>query len=197
MKLCSRREHSKIAIESLKEALGVIEGVKKQDLSVSPAVVYAKDFNTDYGFAYAMGALGMHYKDSDEIIVRYSKPEDKETGEINICFEVFRSKPKVFQKWLKERGEENPLYFFITSSKEMKDSIKFLNSLGVKDDEGDSISHCLEDMKKHFDPTQNKIYVDIRLYDNIPTMSWSYVGKLYECDINYDMFKEEVNKVVK
>ena len=196
MNLRSRKELTMISIEGLKEALGVVENVKKQDF-VNPIVVYAKDFKSEFGFALALGAIAKHFKDSEDIVVRYSKPENKETKEIMTCFEVFRSKSKVFLKWLKERGEENPSYFLITSSKEIKESIKFLNSLGVKNDEGESISNCTEDMKKYFDPIENKIYVDIRLYDNIPTMSWSYVGKFYECDVNYEMFKEEVKGVVK
>lgn len=189
----SKKELSKIALESLKEAFGVINGVKEHDFSQSSVIVYAKDFKTECGFAYALGAIGKHYKDSDDIIVRYSKPENKETGEVMVCFEVLRSKAKVFLKWLKDRKE--PLYFFITSVKEIKDSVKFLNSLGVKDDEGNGISNFVEEMKKHFDPTQNKILVDIRLYGDVPTIVWDYVGKLYECDVTYEMAKAEISGI--
>lgn len=195
MRIPSKEEHRKMAIESLKEALKVVEEVKKHDLSESPAIVYANYFMTECGFAYAMGAIGMHFKDSDDVIVRYSKPENKETGEIMVCFEVFKSKAKVFLNWMKERNE--PIYFVMSSSKEIKECIKFFNSLGVKDDEGESISYFAENMKVDFDPTQSKVYVDIRLYDGVPTMAWSHVGNMYECDKTYNMVKEEIKSVVK
>lgn len=195
IKFPNKEENRKIAIESLKEALGVVEGVKKHDFSSSPVVVYAKDFNTKCGFAYAMGALGKHYKDSEDIIVRYSKPENKETGDVMVCFEVLKSKTKVFLKWMKEHNE--PIYFVMASAKEIKECVKFFNSLGVKDDDGESISYYAESMKSDFDPTQSKIYVDIRLYDGVPTMVWSYVGKMYECDKAFDAVKEEIKTILK
>lgn len=195
LRLKTNREHSKTAIESLKEALGVIKEVKEHDFESSSVVVYAKDFKTEAGFAYAMGALGKHFKDFDDIVVRYSKPKNDETGEIMVCFEVLKSKAKIFLKWMKEHNE--PIYFVVASNKEIKECVKFFKSLAVKDDDGESISYFTESMKSDFDPTQNKIYVDIRLYDEVPTMEWNYVGKMYECDKTFGMVKESIKEILK
>lgn len=185
----------KVYLESLKEAMGVFEGVKKQDLSVNPVIVYAKDFKSENGFAYAMNLCGKYFKDVDDVIVRYVKPENKETGEILVNFQVLKSKAKVFYKWFKEQTD--PLYFVFTSNKEMKEGIKFLNSLGVKGDDGESIADYAEEMKAEFNPNETKVYVDIRMYDGIPTLSWSYVGKFYECDKDFNSVKELIKSILK
>lgn len=185
----------KIHDESMKEAVGVFEGIKKQDLSIVPVIVYARDFKTERGFAYCMDMCGKYFKDSDDVIVRYAKPEDKETGEVSVNFQVLKSKTKMFLNWFRKQTET--LYFVCTSVREIKECIKFFNSLGVKGDDGESILVFADEMKADFNPDESKIYVAIMMFDNVPTLSWSQVGKFYECDHNFSDIKETIENVLK
>lgn len=63
-------------------------------ISETPLVIYANDCPDVETFAEALFSVADRYKDSDEIIVRYSKPEDKKTGEVRVCFEVVKDKNK-------------------------------------------------------------------------------------------------------
>ena len=91
-----------VALENANKVLSKLDGV---EITVEPIIFDVKEFESAHAFAVAMSIASKRYTDTDDILVRYTKPEDKETHEIYIQFHVLKSKAKMFQKFMNETDE--------------------------------------------------------------------------------------------
>ena len=124
-----------VALENANKILSKLDGV---EITVDPIIFDIKEFESAHAFAVAMSIASKRYADTDNIIVRYTKPEDKETHEIYIQFHVLKSKAKMFQKFMNETDET--FEFSVETSNEIKSCVKYLNSLGTKGEGGEPLS---------------------------------------------------------
>lgn len=170
------------------------------DITVDPIVFDLKEFSSTKAFAIAMLIAGNHYADTDDIIVRYTKPEDKETHEIYIQFHVLKSKAKMFQKFMSETNET--FEFSVETSNEIKSCVKYLNSLGTKGEGGEPLSSketdYAKDMKDAFTKGENKVFVMVKYDDELgtPLLEWNLVGADYEC-ANFEEVKNKIDAIIK
>lgn len=121
-----------------KEVSLLIDKLKETEVTAEPITFNLSDFTSSEMFAEAMFACGDLYKDSEDIVVRYSKPYNEEKTDVIVRFQVLRSKAKIFYNYLK--WNETKFNCFLTSNKEIKEAIKFFNSLGVKGEDMASLS---------------------------------------------------------
>ena len=170
------------------------------DITVDPIVFDLKEFSSTKAFATAMLIAGNHYADTDDIIVRYTKPENKETHEVSIQFHILKSKAKIFQKYIKENNTS--FEFVLTSNNEIKSCVKLLNSLGVKGEGGEPLSSketdYARDMKDSFKNGENKVYVLVE-YDkdnDTALLEWNLVNTDYVAP-NYNELKTNIDSIVK
>ena len=197
----TKEELEKERIATEKEAsnifLNKIDGV---EITTEPIIFDAKEFSSSKAFASAMLIAGKHYADTDDIIVRYTKPENKETHEVSIQFHILKSKAKVFQKYMRENNAS--FEFVLSSSNEIKSCVKLLNSLGVKGEGGESLSSketdYARDMKDALTKGENKIFVMVNYDDELstPLLEWNLVGVDYEC-VNFEEVKNKINTIIK
>lgn len=194
---------SKEAIEkelndAKEETKSIIEYIEEIGVSSEPITFYAKDFKGERSFAYALFNVAAYYKNSNDVIVRYAKPENKETKEILTCFQVLKSKAKIFDKYVD--GLSEPINFLVSSNKEIKDAIKFFNSLGVKDENGNGLlmkgSDLSDAIKNALKQNENKIYMEIKKSKEVNevVLDWYPV----DIDFNakdYDTAKIEVKSI--
>lgn len=192
-------EKERIATE--KEATNIflnkIDGV---EITTEPIIFDAKEFSSSRAFASAIFIAGKHYADTDDIIVRYTKPENKETHEVSIQFHILKSKAKVFQKYMREN--DTSFEFVLSSSNEIKSCVKLLNSLGVKGEGGEPLSSketdYARDMKDSFKNGENKVYVFAK-YDkdnDAVLLDWNLVNTNYVAP-NYNELKANIDSVLK
>jgi hypothetical protein len=192
-------EKERIAIE--KEATNIfmnkIDGV---EITTEPIIFDAKEFSSSRAFASAIFMSGKHYADTDDIIVRYTKPENKETHEVSIQFHILKSKAKVFQKYMRENNTS--FEFVLSSSNEIKSCVKLLNSLGVKGEGGEPLSSketdYARDMKDSFKNGENKVYVFAK-YDknnNAVLLYWNLVNIDYVAP-SYNELKTNIDFIIK
>ena len=138
--------------------------IKNMAITTEPITFYAGDFESINEFGKSLFQIADMFKDDMTTVVRYSKPVD-EYGNVKICFQILKSKAKAFEKFMKET--KSTLFCKITSAKEAKSIIKFINSLGVKDqDENNLITKSYD----YSDDIKNMLkdgYVSIKIeYDN-------------------------------
>jgi hypothetical protein len=76
-----------------------------------------------------MFMVGKRFKGEDDIVVRYSKPFTEDNN-VEYQFEIYKSKTKMLVNYLK--NNETTIACYLSSNKEIKEGIKFFNSLGVK-----------------------------------------------------------------
>ena len=196
----TKEELEKEIIAAEKEATNIflnkIDGV---EITTEPIIFDAKEFSSFRAFATAMFIAGKHYADTDDIIVRYTKPENKETHEVSIQFHILKSKAKVFQKYMRENNAS--FEFVLSSSNEIKSCVKLLNSLGVKGEGGEPLSSketdYASDMKNSFKNGENKVYVLVEyVKDNDTTLlEWNLVNGDYSSS-TYDEFKTKINSII-
>ena len=186
-----------VALENANKVLSKLDGV---EITVEPIIFDVKEFESAHAFAVAMEIASKRYADTDDILVRYTKPEDKETHEIYIQFHVLKSKAKMFQKFMNETGET--FEFSVETSNEIKSCVKYLNSLGTKGEGGEPLSSketdYTKDMKDALTKGENKIFVIVS-YDNelsIPLLEWNLVGADYEC-ANFEEVKNKLDTIIK
>ena len=186
-----------VALENANKVLSKLDGV---EITVEPIIFDVKEFESAHAFAVAMEIASKRYADTDDILVRYTKPEDKETHEIYIQFHVLKSKAKMFQKFMNETGET--FEFSVETSNEIKSCVKYLNSLGTKGEGGEPLSSketdYTKDMKDALTKGENKIFVIVS-YDNelsIPLLEWNLVGADYEC-ANFEEVKNKIDTIIK
>ena len=132
-----------------------IKGMDAASISGAPIAFDISDFDTEIDFAKSMFFAGEFFSGEDEIIVRYSKPQDKKTGIVSILFEILRSKSKLFLKYL--RNNDMNIVCIISSNKEWKECIKFFNSVGVKGEDMTPLSSKDSDYSSLFSEGVNEV----------------------------------------
>ena len=186
-----------VALENANKVLSKLDGV---EITVEPIIFDVKEFESAHAFAVAMSIASKRYADTDDILVRYTKPEDKETHEIYIQFHVLKSKAKMFQKFMNETDET--FEFSIETSNEIKSCVKYLNSLGTKGEGGEPLSSketdYAKDMKDALTKGENKVFVMVKYDDElgIPLLEWNLVGADYEC-ANFEEVKNKIETIIK
>ena len=197
----TKEELEKEIIAAEKEATSIflnkIDGV---EITTEPIIFDAKEFSSTRAFARAMFMAAKHYADTDDIIVRYTKPENKETHEVSIQFHILKSKAKVFQKYIRENNTS--FEFVLSSNNEIKSCVKLLNSLGVKGEGGEPLSSketdYAMDMKDSFKNGENKVYVFVE-YDkdnDTALLGWNLVNTDYVAP-NYNELKTNIDSIIK
>lgn len=186
-----------VALENANKVLSKLDGV---EITVEPIIFDVKEFESAHAFAVAMSIANKRYADTDDILVRYTKPEDKETHEIYIQFHVLKSKAKMFQKFMNETDET--FEFSVETSNEIKSCVKYLNSLGTKGEGGEPLSSketdYAKDMKDALTKGENKVFVMVKYDDElgIPLLEWNLVGADYEC-ANFEEIKSKIDTIIK
>lgn len=186
-----------VALENANKVLSKLDGV---EITVDPIIFDIKEFESAHAFAMAMFIASKRYADTDDIIVRYTKPEDKETHEIYIQFHVLKSKAKMFQKFMNEANET--FEFSVETSNEIKSCVKYLNSLGTKGEGGEPLSSketdYAKDMKDALTKGENKVFVMVSYDDELstPLLEWNLVGADYEC-ANFEEVKSKIDTIIK
>lgn len=186
-----------VALENANKVLSKLDGV---EITVDPIIFDIKEFESAHAFAVAMSIASKRYADTDDIIVRYTKPEDKETHEIYIQFHVLKSKAKMFQKFMSETNET--FEFSVETSNEIKSCVKYLNSIGTKGEGGEPLSSketdYAKDMKDALTKGENKVFVMVKYDDELgtPLLEWNLVGADYEC-ANFEEVKSKIDTIIK
>ena len=186
-----------VALENANKVLSKLDGV---EITVEPIIFDVKEFESAHAFAVAMSIASKRYADTDDILVRYTKPEDKETHEIYIQFHILKSKAKMFQKFMNETDET--FEFSVETSNEIKSCVKYLNSLGTKGEGGEPLSSketdYAKDMKDALTKGENKVFVMVKCDDElgIPLLEWNLVGADYEC-ANFEEVKNKIDAIIK
>jgi len=186
-----------VALENANKVLSKLDVV---EITVDPIIFDVKEFESAHAFAIAMSIASKRYTDTDDIIVRYTKPENKETHEVSIQFHILKSKAKVFQKYMRENNTS--FEFVLSSSNEIKSCVKLLNSLGVKGEGGEPLSSketdYARDMKDSFKNGENKVYVFAK-YDknnNAVLLYWNLVNIDYVAP-SYNELKTNIDFIIK
>ena len=99
-------------------------------IDANPITFNLKDFEKSEDFAKSMVLAGRYLFKEDDIVVRYSKPYTEDKTDIIVRFQIVRSKAKMFANYLK--WNDTKFSCFLTTNKEVKEAMKFFNSLGVK-----------------------------------------------------------------
>lgn len=186
-----------VALENANKVLSKLDGV---EITVDPIIFDIKEFESAHAFAVAMSIASKRYVDTDDIIVRYTKPEDKETHEIYIQFHVLKSKAKIFKKFMSEINET--FEFSVETSNEIKSCVKYLNSIGTKGEGGEPLSSketdYAKDMKDALTKGENKVFVMVKYDDELgmPLLEWNLVGTDYEC-ANFEEVKNKIDTIIK
>jgi len=96
------------------------------------------DFENPLDFSKSMFLAGRHLVNEEDIVVRYSKPYNDDRTDVIVRFQILRSKAKMFFNYLK--NNDTKISCVLCSNKDIKDAIKFFNSLGVKGEDMISLS---------------------------------------------------------
>jgi len=199
----SKEEIESKRVEALLEARKVLDRLDSVEITVEPIVFDAREFSSSLAFSMALLIASERYKDADDILVRYTKPEDKETHETYIQFHVLKSKAKIFNKYMLEYDES--FSFALDNGNDIKSCVKLFNSLGVKGSNGERLSSketdYAKDMKDSFKNGENKILVSVfTVYDNdngnYVTLEWYVVSNDYEC-IDFEEVKSKIDTIIK
>jgi hypothetical protein len=181
-----------------RETQYIIDFIEETGVSATPITIYENDFKHCRSFSYALFNVAAYFRNSEDIIVRYSKPENKDTGEVLVCFQVLKSKVKLLRKYLEKSGE--PIILVLESNKEIKQALKYFNSLGIKDENGDSLlakdSDLSESIKNAFKQNENKIFMEIKNSStrNDIVLDWYPVDVDFNAP-NYDVTKEKIESI--
>lgn len=199
----SKEEIESKKVEALLEARKVLDRLGSVEITVEPIVFDAREFSSSLAFSMALLIASERYKDTDDIVVRYTKPENKETHEIYIQFHILKSKAKIFNKYMLEYDES--FSFALDNGNDIKSCVKLFNSLGVKGSNGERLSSketdYAKDMKDSFKKGENKILVSVfTVYDNdngnYVTLEWNVVSNGYEC-IDFEEIKNKIDAIIK
>lgn len=115
-----------------------LDGLDLTTVDANPITFNLTDFESDMDFANSMTLAGRHLVNEEDIVVRYSKPYTEDKSDIIVRFQILRSKAKMFFNYLK--GNDTKISCVLCSNKEIKEAIKFFNSLGVKGEDMTSLS---------------------------------------------------------
>ena len=185
---------------ALKNANKILSKLDGMEITVESIIFDVKEFESAHAFAVAMSIASTRYADTDDILVRYTKPEDKETHEIYIQFHILKSKAKMFQKFMNETDET--FEFSVETNNEIKSCVKYLNSLGTKGEGGEPLSSketdYAKDMKDALTKGENKVFITVSYDDELsmPLLEWNLVGADYEC-ANFEEVKNKIDAIIK
>lgn len=153
-----------------------VKWLSRLDLSTvdaNPISFKLIDFESSEDFTKSMILSGRYFFNEKDIVVRYSKPFTEDGKDVIVQFQILRSKAKMFFNYFNSNKNTYPkrISCFLTSNKEYKEFIKFFNSLGVKDEDGNSISNYASTFKEIVEETKKTVgegyetymYVSIRL----------------------------------
>ena len=188
---------NKVALE---EANIVMDEIKETEITVEPITFKASSFTSARAFSKAMFMTAEYFKDNSDIIVRHSKPENKESGEITVCFQILKSKAKMFSKHLAKTKEK--LTFTLSSNKDIKSCIKSLNSLGVKGDKGEPLSSKNTDygsnIKYSIGDSGRVACITVEYDDEYgcPILDWDLIEDNGSIE-PYSIVKERINEIIK
>lgn len=115
-----------------------LDNLDLSTVDANPITFNLTDFESNKDFANSMTLAGRHLVDEEDIVVRYSKPYTEDKSDIIVRFQILRSKAKMFFNYLK--GNDTKISCVLCSNKEIKEAIKFFNSLGVKGEDMVSLS---------------------------------------------------------
>jgi flagellar basal body P-ring protein FlgI len=194
-------EIEKEKAEAKAEAEKILNELENVEITTEPLTFHAKDFVGSEIFAIVMSEVAKMYSSTDDVVVRYSKPENKETREVMTCFQVLKSKAKVFQKFMEENKEE--IIFSVSKNSDIKSSVKFLNSIGVKNEDGENIvskeNDLAEELKTAISPNETKALITVYYNDasNIPSVKWEVIDKDNNEYCGYSEIKELFDKIFK
>jgi hypothetical protein len=187
-------------VEALLEARKVLDRLDSVEITVEPIVFDAREFSSSLAFSMALLIASERYKDTDDIVVRYTKPENKETHEIYIQFHILKSKAKMFQKFM---NDTNGIFeFSVETNNEIKSCVKYFNSLGIKGECGEPLSSketdYAKDMKDAFVKGESKVFVMVKYDDELglPLLEWNLVGVDYKC-ANFEDVKNKIDTIIK
>lgn len=115
-----------------------LDNLNLSTIDANPITFKLTDFDSDKDFATSMVLAGRHLVNEEDIVVRYSKPYNEDKTDVVVQFQILRSKAKMFFNYLK--NNDTKIGCVLCSNKDIKDAIKFFNSLGVKGDDMVSLS---------------------------------------------------------
>lgn len=121
-------------------------------VNANPIVFKLIDFETVEDFAKSMFLSGRYLFTQSDIVVRYSKPYTEDKSNVITQFQIVRSKAKMFFNYLK--WNDATFKCFLTSNKEIKEAIKFFNSLGVK---GEGMEHMVSKENDYASMLKNEL----------------------------------------
>ena len=115
-----------------------LDNLDLSTVDANPITFKLTDFESNKDFANSMTLAGRHLVDEEDIVVRYSKPYTEDKSDIIVRFQILRSKAKMFFNYLK--SNDTKISCVLCSNKEIKEAIKFFNSLGIKGEDMVSLS---------------------------------------------------------
>lgn len=115
-----------------------LDNLNLSTVDANPITFKLTDFDSDKDFATSMVLAGRHLVNEEDIVVRYSKPYNEDKTDVIVQFQILRSKAKMFFNYLK--NNDTKIGCVLCSNKDIKDAIKFFNSLGVKGEDMVSLS---------------------------------------------------------
>ena len=185
---------------ALEEANIVMGKIKETEITVEPITFKASSFTSARAFSKTMLLAAEYFKGNNSIVVRYSKPENKESGEVTVCFQILKSKAKMFLKHLVETKEK--LTFTLSSNKDIKSCIKSLNSLGVKGDKGEPLSSKNTDygsnIKDSIGDSGRVVCITVEYDDEYgcPILGWDLIEDSGNIE-PYSVVKERIDEIIK
>ena len=196
----SKEEIESKRVEALLEAYGALDRLNGVDITVEPIVFDVRGFSSPLAFSMALFMAAERYRDTDDILVRYTKPKNDETHEVSIQFHILKSKTKMYQNFMRETN--GVFEFSVETSNEIKSCVKYFNSLGTKGEGGESLSSketdYAKDMKDALKKGENKVFVIVSYDDElgVPLLEWNLVGADYEC-ANFEEVKSKIDTIIK
>ena len=189
--------------EAILEASVALAMLDTMEITTDPITFDSRGFKTVKAFSTALFMASEEYKDSDDIIVRYTKPKNKDTNTVSIQFNVLKSKTKIFRKYMYESNDT--LEFCLDSANDIKSCVKFFNSLGVKGVGRESLTSketdYSKDMRDALKKGENKIYVTIGKFVDLDDftyilLEWNLVSADYNAD-KYEDIKLKVESILR
>ena len=173
-------------------------------ITATPFEFRANDFEEEIDFVKSMFLSGERFVNEEDIVVRYSKPYNEDKTDVIVRFEIFKSKAKMFLNYIKKN--DTFICCDLTSNKEIKEFVKFFNSLGVKGegmenlfsketDYAASMREELEEYKKA-NPDDTDVCVSTTItFDKDKETETEYVGLYYHIGHNDHVVGTDFNNV--
>ena len=191
-----------------------LDGLDLSTIVANPITFNLSDFEEHDDFTKSMFLAGRYFSESEDIVVRYSKPYTEDKSDVVVRFQILRSKAKMFLNYLK--NNDTKIACFLGTNKEIKEGMKFFNSLGVKGEDMVSLSskesdytailkESLEDYNKRKETlgeeTANAVAITISIeHDNeaeidYPMLSYDFVNACTNFDSTKAWVKQTILKI--